>query len=78
MLEKFNTGFCTLWWDGVWGKCCELHDIAYSMNFDKFQADLELGLCVAQTGNIGMGILMFIGVAVFGVFFYPWFKKKTK
>jgi hypothetical protein len=74
--EQFNTGYCTLWWDGVWGKCCEIHDLAYSVGLDKLQADIDLGLCVAQTGNIGIGILMFIAVAIFGVFFYPWSKKK--
>lgn len=52
--------------------------MAYAAGFDKFQADIDLGICVAQTGNIGMGILMFLGVAVFGLFFYPWSKKKTK
>jgi hypothetical protein len=78
MPEQFNIGSCTLWWDGVWGKCCEVHDIAYASGLDKLQADIDLGLCVAQTGNLGMGIIMFLGVAIFGVLFYPWLKNKTK
>ena len=78
MLNQFNAGFCTLWWDGSWAQCCEVHDIAYGMGLDKFQADIDLGICVAKTGNVGMGILMFLGVTILGVFFYPWSKKKNK
>lgn len=74
MLDNFNKGYCTLWWDGAWADCCAAHDAAYAMGLDKFQADLDLGFCVAQTGNTWMGILMFIGVATLGIFFYP--KKK--
>lgn len=78
MLEQFNKGYCTLWWDGVWSHCCQVHDMAYGLGLDKFQADLDLAVCVAQTGNLGMGVIMFLGVAILGVFFYPWSKKKTK
>jgi LPXTG-motif cell wall-anchored protein len=76
MLGSFNTGFCTLWWDGVWAQCCEVHDIAYAAGVDKFQADLGLGICVAQTGHFWMGVVMFLGVSIFGYFFYNR-KKKT-
>ena len=76
MFEQFNTGYCTLWWDGVWGRCCEMHDLAYSVGLDKLQADIDLGVCVAQTGNFGMGVIMFVAVLVAGIFFYP--RKKTK
>ena len=61
---------CTGWIDGVWRHCCDAHDIAYSSGFDKFQTDLELAVCVAQTGNPIVAVLMFLGVTIFGWFWY--------
>lgn len=76
MLSDFNQGYCTFWWDGNWAKCCEVHDIAYGSGTDKLLADIELGLCVINTGNLWMGIVMFLGVSIFGWFFYKRQKKK--
>lgn len=70
MLDNFNAGDCTFWWDGVWADCCRIHDAAYAAGLNKFQADFDLGMCVAQSGHLGMGILMFLGVTIFGIFFY--------
>lgn len=70
MLDNFNAGDCTLWWDGVWAHCCQIHDTAYAAGLNKFQADLDLGICVAQSGHFWMGLTMFLGVSIFGIFFY--------
>lgn len=61
---------CTLWLQGTWRHCCEAHDIAYGAGFDKLQADLDLGLCVAQTGHPLMAIVMVLGVLLFGWLFW--------
>lgn len=61
---------CTLWFDGVWRHCCDVHDIAYEIGADKAVADLELAVCVAKTGNAGMAFLMLLGLTLFGGIFH--------
>lgn len=61
---------CTLWFDGVWRQCCDLHDLAYAAGTDKILADLDLARCVAQTGHGTMGLIMLAGVTFFGWLFY--------
>lgn len=65
---------CTLWIDGwagsSWRHCCDLHDLAYLAGADKIQSDLELALCVAQTGHGAMALVMLVGVTLFGWLFY--------
>lgn len=61
---------CTLWLDGVWRQCCDVHDLAYQAGADKVPADLELALCVAQTGHGAMALIMLAGVTLFGWIFY--------
>ena len=65
---------CTLWFDGwgdtSWRHCCDVHDLAYEAGLAKVPADLELALCVAQTGNAAMGLVMLVGVTVFGWLFF--------
>lgn len=67
---------CTLWFQGNWRHCCEIHDAEYFEGFDKLQSDLNLMSCVADAGWPLMGLIMFIGVSIFGWFFYP--RNKTK
>jgi LPXTG-motif cell wall-anchored protein len=61
---------CTLWFDGDWGRCCQLHDIAYSIGIDKGIADIHLASCVAQTGHPAIALLMLLGVTLGGWAFY--------
>lgn len=65
---------CTLWLQGwgqtSWRHCCDIHDGAYAGGAEKIGADLELALCVAQTGNGLMGLIMLAGVTIFGWLFY--------
>jgi hypothetical protein len=46
--------WCTFWPDSLfgisWAHCCAVHDIAYTLNFDKLEADLALRTCVARQG----------------------------
>lgn len=58
---------CTLYFDGVWRHCCDMHDLAYSLGtVDKLAADWELFQCVAATGNIWHAIVMLAGVTLAG------------
>ena len=69
--------YCTLWPEGVWAHCCKAHDLAYSLgSTSKLQADAELAKCVADTGYPIMGIIMGVGTALGGWFFYK--RKGTK
>lgn len=65
---------CTLWPDAVgdldWRHCCEIHDAAYLGMADKWIADLSLMDCVAQSGAPLMGLIMFVGVTIFGGLWY--------
>jgi len=67
---------CTGWWDGVWRACCDAHDAAYQAGLPKFPADFELFRCVWDTGHPVNATIMFVGVLVFGLLFYPFFKKR--
>lgn len=64
--------WCTFWPDSMfgisWAHCCAVHDIAYTLDFDKLQADLALKKCVANEGAAAMGAVMFVGVFLFGGF----------
>lgn len=75
MLEGFNQGFCTLFWDGDWGKCCQIHDLEYGMLVNKLAADWHLFTCVGAS-NWLIALIMFAGVSIFGWFFYPRKKKQ--
>lgn len=62
--------YCTFWPDGVWAHCCAAHDIAYELGRPKIEADLALGQCVKETGNLLTGYLMAFGTLIFGL---PWY-----
>ncbi len=63
---------CSLWPDGIptwlggsggeWINCCQIHDQAPQ----NLQSAIDLGICVADQGYAGMGVLMALGVALFG------------
>lgn len=73
--------FCTLFPEGLlgkfWGYCCYLHDKAYEALSPRLQADYELGKCVWDSGSPVTGVIMAIGTAAFGWWFYKRKKKKT-
>ena len=52
---------CTGWFDGNWRHCCDIHDYSYYILNDKFLSDIDLMVCVLQTGNGIMALLMFLG-----------------
>ena len=66
---------CTLWLDGwgdlSWRQCCDIHDIAYGIGANKIAADLDLAMCVAQSGAGVMALIMLAGLTLFGWIFYP-------
>lgn len=53
---------CSLWPEGVWAHCCEIHDHSA---LDTASA-IALGRCVAATGHPIMGVVMAVGVILFG------------
>lgn len=70
--------YCTWWFDGWWGQCCHLHDIAYSTGVVKSIADLALQNCVASVGAPIISWIMWIGVTLFGGFWYARAAKNRK
>ena len=69
-----------MFFEGSWGHCCEVHDVAYETQVDKKQADINLYNCVLESSDsVGIGLiatLMFITVTTFGGFFYRKSRKK--
>jgi len=69
---------CTLFPDSIgdwsWSHCCKAHDIAYELQVDKSQADVELYKCIAESGDTTIAVVMasvvFAGVYLFGRYFY--------
>lgn len=67
-----------MWFEGWWGDCCKVHDLAYDMGLDRAVADADLWSCVVQASTspvgglvgLGVGSLMYVGVRVFGGRFY--------
>jgi len=59
--------YCTAWFEGNWGHCCQAHDFHYSTmsTVSRFQADKYLYQCVKQKSK-PIAILMFLGVRVLG------------
>ena len=68
---------CTLWFDRLgdldWRQCCDAHDLAYYQQADKWEADVQLALCVADAGAPIIGIIMFVGVSLFG---WIWYRRR--
>ena len=63
--------YCTLFFDGCWSKCCARHDKRYSNNrITKHQADVLLKRCVYKKGHKIVANIMFVGVSVFGSYWY--------
>lgn len=62
--------WCTGWFDGTWGHCCALHDIAYTLQLDKWSADIALGQCVVRVGGEVMGPIMTLAVLAVGGWAY--------
>jgi hypothetical protein len=70
--------YCTLFPEGWWSHCCAAHDLAYANQVGRAGADFDLLMCVASSTSspmlLGVSTLiagvMFIGVRVFGRYFY--------
>ena len=62
---------CTMWPEGNWSECCARHDKRYSRKaLSKFKADILLYRCVKRKHSVLMAAIMFLGVTIFGHFYY--------
>lgn len=69
--SQIITGDCTGWFANGWNNCCVIHDIQYNHSgVSKSVADYNLASCVADTGHIGMALLMYLAVTLFGNLWY--------
>lgn len=70
---------CTLWFDRLgpwnWHQCCVQHDLDYAHHIGKALADARLEQCV-EAILPGMGWIMWLGVTIFGGFWYAMIKYK--
>lgn len=62
--------YCTFWFENIGniyiGGCCRAHDYAYEKGLPRFQADIDLGTCVADLGAPLIGFGMSIVVMLVG------------
>lgn len=63
---------CSFFFGGAHNPCCEQHDLDYSaeLGIDRRIADRDLLLCAVAHNRPWRGIVMFIGVRLFGWIFY--------
>ena len=62
---------CTLFPEGNWSECCHQHDRMYGRKtVSRWVADKLLYKCVRKKSNIVVASIMFIGVRLFGWYFY--------
>lgn len=73
--------YCTMFPEGWWPHCCQMHDIAYGVL--RRQADLDLMQCVsnsavdnpfAAAASVAIAGTMYIGVRLFG---WRFWKRKS-
>lgn len=81
---------CSKWPDGDWHHCCVIHDYDYVEGVNKFKADIKLARCVMEASwrkgglprfpvaHIGNGLLMWLGVTIFGWKPYLSYRKARK
>lgn len=72
--HHFTTDGCSDWPDGSWASCRVDHDIAYWCGgscADRAQADDGLRRCVADSSSAAMGAIMYLGVRLGGLPWYP-------
>lgn len=65
---------CDFWPEGTWKVCCDVHDVAFANvgGIQEFlQTNWNLGYCVWNLSPLN-GLVMFIGVMVGGIFYFPW------
>ena len=70
--------YCTLFPEGWWAYCCAAHDVAYATQAAKDIADQALLECVATSSSTPLlmlassviSVTMYLGVRVFGGYFY--------
>lgn len=75
---NFNDA-CNLWIERLgpfdWKQCCVQHDFDYGHQVLKTIADVKLEQCVNAVLP-GMGLIMWIGVTIFGGLWYVMAKRK--
>lgn len=74
--------YCTGWFEGWWGHCCQAHDEGYDAQMGQVQPDIEILYCVATSlpdiewaqafgwVSVAVAVLMHLGVRFFGSGFY--------
>ncbi|WP_299587662.1 FAD-binding oxidoreductase [uncultured Microbulbifer sp.] len=79
-IEDFYSDGCSIFPDGtpnqsdLWLDCCRVHDYAYwkgGSYAQRQEADRNLEVCVAKTGESEVALLMLVGVRVGGTPFLP-------
>ncbi|WP_444910661.1 FAD-binding oxidoreductase [Microbulbifer sp. TRSA005] len=79
-IQEFHSDGCSIFPDGtleqseLWLDCCYAHDHAYwkgGSNSQRQEADRDLEVCVAKTGEREVALLMLVGVRVDGTLFLP-------
>jgi hypothetical protein len=66
------TDKCSFFFGGSHNPCCEQHDKDYGREstISRREADKKLRLCVIEKGHPVRAWVMWVGVRVFGWFFY--------
>ncbi|WP_226642210.1 FAD-binding oxidoreductase [Microbulbifer variabilis] len=79
-IESFHSDGCSIFPDGtldqndLWLDCCHAHDFAYwkgGSYAQREEADRNLEICVAKTGEREVALIMLVGVRVGGTPFLP-------
>jgi len=73
---------CTCWFDEWFGKswkgCCKDHDKRYKLGLgkSKLSTDINLFRCVKSNGGFVIASIMFIGVSIFGWYYWNKYRKE--
>lgn len=71
-----NSDGCTFFPEGEYTSCCENHDAAYGVGYDRRKADQDLRDCIKRCGWPITAWIVWLGVRIFG---YPfWLRAKRR
>ena len=74
--DGMGDNHCTASPDGTWGTCCKRHDKRYeNKRLTRYQADKLLYRCIKRYSNAIIGSIYWLGVRLFGWYFYNNTKK---
>ena len=79
-MDDQQTDYCTMFPDKIFSwdisYCCKAHDLAYTLQAPRREADLELFKCVSDSQPylafpaLMLGCIVYVGVRAFGKYFY--------